>query len=58
MQYMGYLRMMWSMAQGRMILLRMTGEYWKPVFNLLEGICQMFLVNAAHVKLVPSCWRS
>lgn len=30
-----------------------TGEYWKPVYNLLEGTCTVFLVNAAHVKNVP-----
>jgi transposase len=40
------------------VAMESTGEYWKPVFNLLEGTCQVFLVNAAHMKLVPSCWRS
>jgi hypothetical protein len=25
------------------------GEYWKPVFNLLEGTLQVLLVNAAHM---------
>jgi transposase len=30
-----------------------TGEYWKPVYNLLEGTCTVLLVNAAHVKNVP-----
>jgi transposase len=30
-----------------------TGEYWKPVYNLLEGTWTVFLVNAAHVKQVP-----
>jgi transposase len=30
-----------------------TGEYWKPVFDLLEGTVQGFLVNASHVKRVP-----
>jgi transposase len=30
-----------------------TGESWKPVYNLLEGTCTVFLVNAAHVKNVP-----
>jgi transposase len=30
-----------------------TGEYWKPVSNLLEGIVTIFLVNASHVKNVP-----
>ena len=30
-----------------------TGEYWKPVYNLLEGTFTVLLVNAAHVKNVP-----
>jgi Transposase len=30
-----------------------TGEYWRPVYNLLEGNFTIFLVNAAHVKQVP-----
>ena len=30
-----------------------TGEYWKPVYNLLEGTFTVFVVNAAHVKNVP-----
>lgn len=30
-----------------------TGEHWKPVCNILEGDCTLFLVNAAHVKQVP-----
>jgi transposase len=29
------------------------GVYWKPVYNLLEDACTVFLVNAAHVKNVP-----
>ena len=35
------------------VAMESTGEYWKPVFNLLEGNFQVFLVNAAHVKRVP-----
>jgi transposase len=30
-----------------------TGIYWKPVFNVLESVCEVILVNAAHVKQVP-----
>jgi transposase len=30
-----------------------TGEYWKPVFNLLEHTFEALLVNASHVKAVP-----
>jgi len=30
-----------------------TGEFWKPVFNILEGNFDVILVNARHVKAVP-----
>src|SRR2546425_2205198 len=30
-----------------------TGVYWKPVFNLLESVCEVLLVNARHIKMVP-----
>jgi transposase len=33
--------------------LESTGDYWKPVFNLLEGDFEVLLVNAQHVKHVP-----
>src|SRR5262249_60950031 len=29
------------------------GEYWKPVYNSLEGDVTVFLVHAAHVTQVP-----
>jgi transposase len=35
------------------VAMESTGEYWRPVYNLLEGIVTIFLVNAAHVKQVP-----
>jgi transposase len=35
------------------VAMESTGEYWKPIFNLLEGHFQVFLVNATHVKRVP-----
>jgi transposase len=35
------------------VAMESTGEYWKPVFNLLEGSVHVVLVNAAHVKQVP-----
>lgn len=35
------------------VAMESTGEYWKPVYNLLEGTLTVFLVNAAHVKNVP-----
>jgi transposase len=30
-----------------------TGVYWKPVFNLLDGLVALLLVNAQHIKQVP-----
>ena len=33
--------------------LESTGEFWKPVFNLLEGTFEVWLLNAAHSKAVP-----
>src|SRR5215468_1420421 len=35
------------------VAMESTGEYWKPVYNLLEGTFDVCLVNAAHVKNVP-----
>jgi transposase len=35
------------------VAMESTGEYWKPVYNILEGDFTVFLVNAAHVKQVP-----
>ncbi len=30
-----------------------TGEYWKPVHNILEGSFEVWLLNAQHIKAVP-----
>lgn len=35
------------------VAIESTGEYWKPVFNLLEGNFAVLLVNSKHVKQVP-----
>lgn len=34
------------------VALESTADYWKPVYNLLEGAFEVFLVNAQHVKKV------
>jgi transposase len=26
---------------------------WRPVYNLLEGLCTLLVVNAQHIKAVP-----
>jgi transposase len=44
----------WLLAWGlTQVALESTGEYWKPVYNLLEGNMNVVLVNAQHVKHVP-----
>lgn len=30
-----------------------TGVYWKPIWNLWEGLFELSLANAAHLKRVP-----
>jgi transposase len=30
-----------------------TGEYWKPVYEVLEGTVELVVANAQHVKNVP-----
>jgi len=36
------------------VAMESTGEYWKPVFNILESNFETWLVNAQHVKHVPA----
>jgi len=44
----------WLTREGcRHVAIESTGVYWKPVFNILEGGCQVILVNARHSKAVP-----
>ena len=40
----------WEIEQ---VAMESTADYWKPVFNLLEGDFEVYLVNAQHVKKVP-----
>jgi transposase len=35
------------------VAMESTGVYWKPIWNLLEGLFQILLVNAQHLKQVP-----
>lgn len=35
------------------VAMESTADYWKPVFNILEGRFEVLLVNAQHVKHVP-----
>jgi transposase len=44
----------WLRAEGcGPVVMESTGSYWRPVFNLLEGQCEVLVVNAYHVKAVP-----
>lgn len=35
------------------VAMEATGEYWKPVYEVLEGFVQLAVANAQHVKNVP-----
>jgi transposase len=35
------------------VAMESTGEYWKPVYWILEDRFQVVLANAAHIKNVP-----
>lgn len=35
------------------IAMESTGEYWKPIYNILESSFEVMVVNAQHVKNVP-----
>jgi len=44
----------WLMVFGvTYVAMESTGEYWKPVFNILENNFEVLLVNSQHVKAVP-----
>ena len=45
------------------VALESTGEFWKPIYNLLEGNFTVVVANAHHIKTVPAssiscrkCW--
>ena len=35
------------------VAMEATGVYWKPVWHLLDGIFELVLANASHIKNVP-----
>lgn len=35
------------------VAMESTGEYWKPVFNMLENNFEVIVVNAQHISKVP-----
>ncbi|OWY61276.1 IS110 family transposase, partial [cyanobacterium TDX16] len=42
-----------QMRQCEQVAMESTGEYWRPVFNILEVNFAVMLVNASHIKAVP-----
>jgi transposase len=44
----------WLLVKGvTHVAMESTGEYWKPVFNILESGFEVILVNARHLSKVP-----
>jgi transposase len=44
----------WLLAQGcTHAAMESTGVYWKPIYALLEGVVEVVVANAHHVKKVP-----
>jgi transposase len=44
----------WLTARGiTHVAMEATGDYWKPVWHILEGSFELILANAQHVKNVP-----
>lgn len=44
----------WLKAAGcTHVAMESTGVYWKPIYNILEGHCELLVVNAQHIKAVP-----
>lgn len=35
------------------VAMESTGVYWKPIWNLFEGLFELVLCNAEHIKAVP-----
>src|SRR5215468_5995169 len=35
------------------VAMESTGVYWRPVYNVLEGQCELLVVNAQDIKAVP-----
>ena len=43
----------WLLSKGvTHVVIESTGEFWKPIYNILEGQFEVLVVNAKHVKNV------
>ena len=47
------LRQWLAQEQVTHVAMESTGVYWQPVFNILEGHFEVWVVNAQHIKKVP-----
>jgi transposase len=44
----------WLRAAGcTHVAMESTGIFWKPVFNVLEDVCEIVVANAQHIKGLP-----
>jgi len=44
----------WLTDEGvTIVAMESAGVYWRPIWNLLEGVFELVLVNAEHIKQVP-----
>lgn len=44
----------WLLSVGvTYVAMESTGEYWKPIYNILEENFELLLANAQHIKKVP-----
>jgi len=44
----------WLLSCGTThVAMESTGEYWKPIYNILENNFELLLINAQHIKAVP-----
>ena len=44
----------WLLLEGiTHVAIESTGEFWKPIYNILESNFEVILVNAQHIKQVP-----
>lgn len=44
----------WLASAGcKHLAMESTGVYWKPIYNLLEGLFELLVVNAQHIKMLP-----
>jgi transposase len=44
----------WLHAAGcTHVAMESTGVYWRPIYNILEGLLTLLVVNAQHMKAVP-----